>query len=259
MRYPQMSDAKRPRGRPPKFPPEVVRERLIDAAISTLLETGVGTGLDTIGLDAIISDAEVPRGMAYKIWQDSELTPQDALRHDVVIRLLNLPTLTGFDATSERVAEEMSNLKFPAKTDSPEQRRLMVSELVRVVGHFNHDALDVSPEWKLYNAVRAVAITQSDLDPEISALLEHGENQITERYAELYQLVADAFGVQLSENFTMHQFSAAAYALNEGLSARMFSNVQLVGIERKDAEGETHEWALFSIGLEALVYHFFEL
>ena len=73
------------------------------------------------------------------------------------------------------------------------------------------------------------------------------------------RLVADAFGVQLSENFTMHQFSAAAYALNEGLSARMFSNVQLVGIERKDAEGETHEWALFSIGLEALVYHFFEL
>ena len=254
-----MSNEKRPRGRPPKFPPEVVRERLIDAAIATLLETGIHAGLESITLDAAIINAGVPRGMAYKIWQDYELPPQDALRREVLVHLLNLPTLTGLGATWELLEEELANLTIPTKADSLEKRSELVSELIRVVGFFNHQALDSSPEWRLYNAVRAVAITRSDVDPEIQKLLEQGESQIIQLYAELYESVSETFDVPLSESFTMHQFSAAVYALNEGLTSRLSTCYESIGIERTNSSGETKEWSLFAIGLEALVYQFFDL
>ena len=140
-----MSETKRPRGRPPKYPPNEVKERLIEAAVSTLLDEGVDSGLDAIGLDAAIATAGVPRGMSYRIWQDSDRTPQDALRHGVVLSLLQLPAGEGLNNTEQRLKEELADASRLLESDDPENRRHVVSELTRVVGLFNHDLLDSSP------------------------------------------------------------------------------------------------------------------
>lgn len=254
-----MSEVKRPRGRPPKYPPNEVKERLIDAAVSTLLEEGVDSGLDAIGLDAAIATAGVPRGMSYRIWQDSNRTPQDALRHGVVLNLLQLPAEEGLQQTKQRLEMEMAEATISLDADDPASRRQVVSELARVVGMFNHDLLDSSPEWRLYIAVRSAAMTRSDIDPEVEELLKRGEDLLIERYASLYQWVADTLNVTVREGFTIEQFAAAAYALNEGLSGRVSNRYQRTGIQRQNDDGETQDWALFSIGLEALIFHFFDI
>ncbi len=254
-----MTDVKRPRGRPPKYPPNEVRDRLIDAAISTLLEEGVDSGLDAIGLDAAIAAAGVPRGMSYRIWQDSKRTPQDALRHGVVLNLLRLPAGQGLAATKEHLESELEVARKLLNSDDPESRRRVASELARVVGLFNHDLLDSSPEWRLYNAVRAAAVTRSNLDPEVEELLRDGEDQLIQRYASLYQWVAETLDVSIREGFTIEQFAAAAYALNEGLSGRLSTSYERRGITRTTNDGEEQDWALFSIGLEALIFHFFDV
>lgn len=254
-----MNNVKRPRGRPPKYPPNEVREKLIDAGVTILLEEGVDSGLDAIGLDAAIADAGVPRGMSYRIWQDSNRTPQDALRHDVVLNLLSLPTATGLEATQARLEDELNSLTDRLALDDPADRKDLVSELARVVGMFNHDLLDSSPEWRLYNALRAAAMTRSEIDPEVEELLKKGEDLLIERYASLYEWVAKTLNVELREGFTIEQFSAAAYGLNEGLSGRLSTSYPRTGITRTTPDGESQDWALFSIGLEALIFHFFDL
>ena len=251
-----MSELKRPRGRPPKYPPDQVRERLVQAGIETLMEHGVESGLDAISLDACIASADVPRGMSYRIWKDSDLAPQDALRHDVVVALLNLPTATGLAATKERLVCELDRIIPLFESGDPTDRRTAVGDLARIVGAFNHEALNSSAEWRLYNALRAAAITRSDIDPQIMALLVSGEDRLIEGYGELYQWLSDTVGISLQQDFTMDQFSAAAYGLNEGLSGRFSTSYQRDGIRRGDNEDE---WTLFSIGLEALIHQFFDL
>ena len=58
----------------------------------------------------------------------------------------------------------------------------------------------------------------------------------------------------------MEQFTAASNALNEGLSCRRASGYERTGIRWASDEGDDpKEWTLFSIGLEALVRHFFHI
>ncbi len=253
-----MSETKRPRGRPPKFPPHEVRDRLIESGIRSLQEQGLDVGLDAVGLDAAIAHAKVPRGMSYRIWQDSDLSPQNALRHAVVTRLLSLPATTGLESTKERLAEQLEFLSADIASPDTGTRMEAILELVRSVGGYNHMILDESEEWRLYNALRASAITRSTPESqEILDLLGKGEEIIIAAYAELYTDLAKVAGLELRPEYTIEQFSAAAYALNEGLSARLSTSYKRRGIARENADGTSQDWTLFSIGLEALIRQFF--
>lgn len=248
----------RPRGRPPKFPPNQVRERLVDSGIRALRENGVEIGLDAVALDAAIVEADVPRGMSYRIWQDSDLSPQNALRREVVLKLLSLPTTGGIQATRARAAQWIEE-HGSIDTATPESRSRAISEMVRVVGGFNHELLDTSEEWKLYNALRSAALTRESTEaPEIIELLRNGEDLIIDAYSELFSESAQLFGLKLRSEFSIEQFSASAHGLNEGLSARLSNKYQTSDILRASNNGDIAEWSLFAIGLEALIRQFFE-
>ena len=253
-----MTTEKRRRGRPPKFPPEEVRKKLIESGISKLREEGVESGLDAIGLDAAIVDAAVPRGMSYRIWQESDRTPQDALRHDVCLKLLSIPATTGIHDTRALLSEALQEVQADLDHGDEDVRRRVITELIRTIGAFNHEALYSSDDWRLYNALRSAAITRSDTDPAVIELLDEGENRLITEYSVLYQELADALGLTLRDGLTMEQFTAASNALNEGLSCRRTSGYERTGINwASDTTDDPKEWTLFSIGLEALVRHFF--
>ena len=255
-----MTIEKRRRGRPPKFPPEEVRSKLIESGISTLREEGVESGLDAVGLDAAIADAEVPRGMSYRIWQDSDRTPQDALRHHVCLTLLSIPATTGIQDTRALLNEVLAEFREELDSGDEDVRRRVITELIRTVGAFNHEALYSSDDWRLYNALRSASITRSDNDPAVIELLDEGESRLITEYAALYQELADALGLTLRDGLTMAQFTVASNALNEGLSCRRTSGYERTGISwTADAGEDPKEWTLFSIGLEALVRHFFHI
>lgn len=252
-----MTTAKRPRGRPPKYPPADVRRRLIDAAIETLHVSGVESGLDAVTLDGAILDADVPRGMSYKIWRIGDGTPQDAFRHAAVLDILSIPAVAGLPATREFTTTELAARADALASDDLDVRRAAVSELIRVVGEFNHIALANSANWRIYTALRTAAVTRSDVDPAIVAALDAGEVFLIEQYADFYTEISDTVGLELKPGFDMLEFSSAAYSLNEGISMRLGDSYRRDKIVRKDTTN-SEPWTLFAIALEGLVFHFFD-
>lgn len=250
---------KRPRGRPPKYPPDEVRERLLDAALKTLGVSGVESGLDAVTLDGAILDADVPRGMSYKIWRTEGDTPQDAFRHATVLHILKMPATAGLPATRELTLAEFAKRRDELESGDTEVRRRLLREMTRIVGEFNYLTLENSDNWKLYSAIRTAALTRPDVSPEVLDALRAGEEYLITMYSELYLEVAEMIGMTLRPEYRIEEFAAATYGVNEGLAGRLSSNYRKVGIERPTGEDDSaQQWTLFSIAFEALIDHFFE-
>jgi len=253
-----VSTEKRPRGRPPKYPPEEVRRRLIDAAIATLQSAGVESGLNAVTLDGAILDADVPRGMSYKIWREGDETPQDAFRKATVLDLLSIPAVAGLPATREFTSRELDLHRAELATSDTQKRRAIVIDLIRRVGEFNHLALAESANWRIYTALRAAAITRPQAETAVMDALVAGEDFLIREYAQFYEDMAATVGLSLRTDFEMNQFSAAAYSLNEGLALRLGTSYRRTDIQRVGTDGSSEPWTLFAIALEALVFHFFD-
>lgn len=250
---------KRPRGRPPKYPPDEVRTRLLEAALATLRVSGVESGLDAVTLDGAIIDADVPRGMSYKIWRSEAGTPQDEFRRATVLHILRMPATSGLPATRQYTEEAFASRADELASTDIEVRRRLLREMTRVVGEFNYLTLENSNNWKLYSAIRTAAITRPDADPEVLEALRAGEEYLIENYSKLYVEVAEIIGMSLKPEYRIEEFAAATYAVNEGLSGRLSQNHRRVDIDRPTgADGEMQPWTLFSIAFEALIDHFFE-
>lgn len=254
-----VTSVKRPRGRPPKYPPNEVQRRLIDAAIETLHVSGVESGLDAVTLDGAILDADVPRGMSYKIWREGLGTPQDAFRQATVLDILSIPAVAGLPATVDFTKNELETHKVELASTDMAVRRRVVAGLIRRVSEFNHVALAESANWRLYTALRTAAVTRESADPEVLEALETGEAFLIAQYASFYSDMADKVGLTIKPDFTMEEFSAAAYSLNEGLSMRLGDSYRRDNIARPSGpEGNAEPWTLFAIALEGLIFHFFD-
>lgn len=248
----------RPRGRPPKYPPDEVRQRLLEAALATLRVSGVESGLDSVTLDGAILDADVPRGMSYKIWRDQEGTPQDAFRQATVLHVLRIPATSGLPATREYTEKAFESRADELASPDPEVRRRLLREMARVVGEFNYSTLERSHNWKLYSAIRTAALTRPDTDPAVLEALRAGEEYLIDMYSALYVEVAEKVGMTLRPEYRIEEFAAATYAVNEGLSGRLSQNYRKIDIARPTGTtGEPQSWTLFSIAFEALIDHFF--
>lgn len=248
----------RPRGRPPKFPPEEVRRRLLDAARESLKIDGVESGLDAVTLDGAIVDADVPRGMAYKIWQDDDQTPQDAFRRSVVVDLLSIPATAGLPATRELTGTYFEEHRETFENGSVEDRRALLREAMRLIGGSNYNSLADSGNWKLYAALRTAAVTRPKVDPALMNVLLAGEQYLIEQYCSLYQDILTVFDLRLRDGLTLELFAAAAYALNEGLAQRVTESPSRTGLMLNEPQGTSKEWTLFSIAFEGIVDRFFE-
>lgn len=247
----------RPRGRPPKYPPDEVRRRLLDAARDRLKAEGVESGLDVVTLDGAIMDADVPRGMAYKIWQDETRTPQDVFRRATVLDLLNIPATAGLPATREMTEAILAEHRETLATGDVATRKELLRQACRMVGAFNYGELANSGNWKLYSALRTAATTRPNVDPAVIDVLIEGENYLIAQYCKLYSEVAEAFRLFLRPGLTHEHFAAAAYAVNEGLALRVSEFPERTGIMLPGPDGELEEWTLFAIAFEAIVDRFF--
>ena len=234
-----------------------MRRRLIDAAIDILHVSGIESGLDAVTLDGAIIDADVPRGMSYKIWRLGDETPQDAFRHATVLDILGIPAVAGLPATRDFTVSELEARASELASDDRDVRRIAIGELIRRIGEFNHKALADSANWRIYTALRTAAVTRANADPAILSAIEAGETYLIDQYALFYGEVAEAVGLVLKPGFDMLEFSAAAYSLNEGISMRLGNSYRRDNIVRSNT-GQDQPWTLFAIALEGLIFHFFD-
>ena len=249
----------RGRGRPPKYPSDEVRSRLLDAAQEMLRTHGVRGGLDAVTLDAAILAAEVPRGSAYKLWQSESMSPQDAFRTAVVMEVFLMPATNGLPATSEFIEEELKRHAALIADGTPAQMAWLARELMRTVGEHNFEQIDASQNWRIYSALRTGATTQPVVSPEVLDALREGEEYLIEQYSLLYEKISQLFSMRVREPFTVQEFAACLYSVNEGLAGRLSSNYRKRGIPRPTGpDGEMQPWTLFSVAFEALVEFFWE-
>lgn len=227
--------------------------------MATLRVSGVESGLDAVTLDGAILDADVPRGMSYKIWRISDATPQDAFRHATVLHILSLPATAGLPATRAYTLEKLGDRMAELESSDQSVRKELLLEMARVVGEFNYTTLENSTNWKLYSAIRTAALTRPEVNKAVLEALKAGEEYLIAMYSELYEEVAALFGMTIRSEYRIEEFAAATYAVNEGLVGRLSRNYRRSGISRSTgADGSDTEWTLFSIAFEALINHFFE-
>lgn len=248
----------RGRGRPPKFTPEELRDRLITSARSSLRQRGPGCGLDAVTLDDAITDAEVPRGSAYQLWQHETLTPQVAFRQAVahdILRSYNDRGRVAIEAMKESLDDLNSHLE-----GTIEERRWAFSQVTRQVVNQSFEQLTSSQGWRVYNALRAAMLGKSPRLPFAIDAIERGERQLVDSLAEVATTVADTHGFRLRSPYTMEDFVEAVLMMTEGSGTRLHSSEMSQTILRPTgADGEMQEWTLLAVGVEALIHAFFEV
>ncbi len=248
-------------GRPPKFSPDELKDRLLAAGVESLRTAGVTQGLDAVRLDAAIHEAGVPRGSAYRVWSSTDGTsPQDVFRREVLLRLLrSTPLSTGLGVTRAAAEAELAKHSAALESDDPDQRAAVLREMIRVVAAVNFNNIVDSQTWRVYRAVATAATTRSDADADIIEAIRTGEERLVAGYGEFFAEFAALFRLRLRPGVTMSEFVMCTYALNEGLANRPSSGYRLSGIPLPGETSATKDWTLVAIGLEALVTQFFEL
>jgi len=244
-------------GRPPKFAPDELRARLVGAGVEALVDNGVSHGLDAVRLDQAIQQADVPRGSAYRMWENESGTPpQEAFRRAVLIDLLRTtPTSRGLDATWNVALKELENVQPLLDSGDPDDYKTALRRMIRTASEVNFSVLDNSKGWNVYAAAASAAVTQPSSDPEIVEAIQFGEEQLIARYTDFFAHFASIFGMRIRDGLNIEDFAVAVYALNHGLSTQISDKRRVVDIS---VEGESEPWTLLAIAFEALVDRFFE-
>ena len=117
-----------------------------------------GCGLDPVTLDGAIADADVPRGSAYRLWQDDNFTPQQSYRRAVQVAVLERAG-QGVESMTAKFKETRDEYSVYLESDAPEDRDWAFWTILRIVANHSFERLDGSRCWRLYQALRGCVDT----------------------------------------------------------------------------------------------------
>lgn len=238
-----------------------LRELLLATGLEMLKEEGLGTGAERLTFKRVFDRVEDEQGIRVtnasvirRIWRDN----QD-YQADVLTLVVGEEMPQAIDATVKKAEQVLRK----ADLSSKEGRRATVSELCRQAGAAHADTLTESRAWHLFIAAwgNMASRPESEWDERISAAAAASYAEITRRDTEVMAGMADAVGLELRPGFTWQQFVLAVVAMSEGCALRDRidpANTRRVRLPSGPG-GRRQDWRLFSVGLEALVWHFFEL
>ncbi len=237
-----------------------LRELLLATGLEMLQEEGLGTGAERLTFKRVFDRVEEERGIRVtnasvikRIWRDNQ---------DYQVDVLSLVVSEELSEAIEAAAKKAEQVLRKADLSSKDGRRAAVTEICRQAGGAHFDALTESRAWHLFIAAwcNIASRPESEWEERISDAAKATYTAITRRDTEVLEGMAKVLGMQLRPGFTIEQFVLAVVALSEGCALRDRidpANTRRVRLP-SGSGGRRQEWRLFAVGLEALVWHFFE-
>ena len=247
--------------RPTRHSREEIRELMMEAGRSIMVERGLGVGADALTFKRVFERIESTSGVRLtnasvirRVWEN-----QAEFQDDVLMAV----ALAG-DAGGEMgdTAAALGPLLDSVDLSSPAGRLRGLSEVCRVGGDASLRVLAGSRSWSLWVGVWVLAVTgpASERGMRIRQALVDGYEATTDQWIDLYGALADHFGLRPRAPLTLRQLTVSVGALIEGCALRAGADRDTAAILRPTGPGgELQEWSLFAVGLEALAHQYLEL
>ena len=183
--------------RPERVPAEEVRRRMLEAGRDLAIESGAALTIEHLRVEEIIQRARVPRSSAYRIW---------AYREEYIDDLLCYLAGAGnwfnerpvFDPGTFTVLKQAveDNREL---IGSPEGRRALLREIVRLTVAQNYAALTESGTWRLHMALSATlgSTRSGEARQKIAAALEESQRVSRDSLVAVFRFLAAELGLRM--------------------------------------------------------------
>lgn len=222
--------------RPERVPAEEVRRRMLEAGRELAIEAGAALTIEHLRVEEIIQRARVPRSSAYRMWPYREEYIDDLLCY-----------LAGagnwfndrpvFDPETFTVLKQIveDNREL---TGSPEGRRALLREIVRLTVAQNYGALTESGTWRLHMALSATlgSTRSGEARQKIAAALEESQRVSRDSLVAVFGFLAGELGLRMRHPAaTIEHMQLAGGLLVQSVALR---NVQVRAAAGGDDSGE---------------------
>ena len=257
-----------------RVPAEEVRQRMLDAGRELAIEAGAALTIEHLRLEEVIQRARVPRSSVYRLW-----SYRDEYIDDLLCYLAGAGSLFGsrpvFDPETFSVASQvLADNRHLLST--PDGRRALMREVVRVTAKRNYQALTESAPWRLHMAlVATLGSTRSgEARRQIAAALEEAQLRARESLVALFAYLMAEIGLRLRDPaWTADHLQITGGLLVQALALRNLQVQAADGAFEAGAvdallnapvpgpglNGQTAEWTLVSHAYAGLVDGFVEL
>lgn len=222
--------------RPERVPAEEVRRRMLEAGRELAIESGAALTIEHLRVEEIIQRARVPRSSAYRMWPYREEYIDDLLCY-----------LAGagnwFNDRPVFDPETFTVLKQAVEDNreligSPEGRRALLCEIVRLTVAQNYAALTESGTWRLHMALSATlgSTRSGEARQKIAAALEESQRVSRDSLVAVFGFLAAELGLRMRHPAaTIEHMQLAGGLLVQSVALR---NVQVRAAAGGDDSGE---------------------
>ncbi len=234
------------RRRRPSIKAAEVRARMLAAATQIVYAEGVRVSLEELSLEKVIERAEVPRSSVYRLWPYKGDFIDDLLAH------LAAPTdwrgLTVFDQQTLDDAAKVVEQNMHLLT-TPDGRRRVMLETVRVAIKRNFDTISQSPEWLVTAALLATvrSVPSKEARARLADDLERSESAFAEAIAVFLQQITRLLGLRLKPGLTFQQLAVVGASMLEGMAHRRILTETARSTPRRDAPPRDVPWSLHDV------------
>lgn len=220
--------------RPERVAAEEVRQRMLDAGRELALEAGAALTIEHLRLEEVIQRARVPRSSVYRLWAYREQYTDDLLCY-LAGPGSSFADRTVFDPETVTVIGRVLT-ENRHRLATPDGRRALMCEVVRLSVARNYAALTESPPWRLQMALMATlgSTRSGEARQHIAAALEDSQRRSRESLVAVLGQITQVLGLRLrSPAYTLDHVQLAGGLLVQSLALR---NVQ-VQAARGTADG----------------------
>ena len=211
--------------RPERVPAEEVRQRMLDAGRELAHEVGAALTIEHLRLEEVIQRARVPRSSVYRLWP---------YREEYIDDLLCYLAGEGSWFSDRTVLDpETFDLAVRVVTDNqpmlatPEGRRALMCEVVRITVTRNYEVLTESLPWRLHMALIATlgSTRGGGARRRIAAALEDAQRRSRASLVAVLRHLSTVLGYRLRDPaFTLDHVQLAGGLLIQAMAQR---NVQV--------------------------------